>query len=269
VWFTNVAGAYKLHLSNRDVNFLIQAISTRNPVNILSSPRILTLDNQEAQVTVVREYPFISSQVMSTSGTTTTTYTYKDMGIILTVTPQINPDKFVRLTLKQTVTRYAGVAEGSLLPIYDKRETEGSMLIKDGQTLIMGGMIQENVTDTFTKVPFLGSIPVLGFLFRRKEHTRTRTELMIFVTPYVITSPAEGKKMTEKQTAVLATPPPEDLRLKERTPVSKDLKGMKGERWWRKRRREQKKPVKVEEEKIEIPELEEAVIPEIEEKKKE
>lgn len=258
VWFTDIPGSYKLWLHNRDVNLLIQAISGRNPVNILSSPRILTLDNQEAQVRVVREYPFISSQT-----STVTTYMYKDIGIILTVTPQINPDKFVRLKLKIESLRYVGLREGSFQPMFDKRETEGSMLVKDSQTLIMGGMIQEDVTDTFTKVPILGSIPGLGFLFRKKEHSRIRTELMVFVTPYVITSPAEGRKITEKQKAALDTPPPEEVKLlEEKTPVSKDLKGMKGERWWRERRKERKKAVKVEEEKIEIPELEETKIPE-------
>lgn len=265
VWFGNVPGAYKLGLYNRNVNTLIQAISSRNPVDILSSPRILTLNNQEAKVKVVREYPFILSET-----STTTTYTYKDVGIILTVTPQINPDKFVRLNLKVESLRYAGLREGSNMPMFDKRETTGSMLVQDSQTLIMGGMIQESVTDTFTKVPVLGSIPGLGLLFRKKVHDRVRTELMVFTTPYVITSPGEGRKVTEKQEAALATPPPEDLRApKEETPVGKDLKGtLKGEWWRRERRKERKeKPAKVEEKKIEIPELEETKIPEVEKKK--
>ncbi len=258
---------YKLFLYNRNVEFLIQALSSRHPLTILSSPRILTLDNQEAKVNVVRSEPIIAGVVISAAGRITQTYTYRDFGITLTVTPQINPEKFVRLKLKNEVSRYAGLQDGSRLPMFDKREAEGSMLVKDGQTLVMGGMIQEKIEDSFTKVPVLGSIPGLGLLFRKKEHNRTRTELMIFATPYVVTSPGEAKEITEKQKGVMSTPPPEEIRMPKEEPTAvKDFKGMvKGEKIKKKRK---EKPAKVEEKKIEIPELEETRIPEIEEKKK-
>lgn len=198
------AGDLKMGLSREHISALFQAITSRNKTNILSTPSILTLDNQEAVIFVGSEYPFLKE--ITEEGVAI--YEYRDVGIKLTVTPQINIEKSVNMVVEQELMKYGGVEKGSGLPFYYKRNATASLLVDDGQTIIIGGIIKEETTDDVKQVPFLGSIPILGYLFKRTEAIVERTELMIFITPHVILTPEEAKKMTKGQEEKVTLPPP-------------------------------------------------------------
>ncbi len=221
------AGLGKVALFNKDVAFLLQALASTKKVDVLSTPRILTLNNKPAMIQVGKEYPIKYGW---------DDYRYRDLGVILRITPKINKDKFVNIEVKQEILKHFD--DSALdLPIFDKRVVESNALVKSGHTMIIGGMIEKRVTESVAKVPWLGDIPVLKYLFRRTSKVRENIELMVLITPYVITSPGEATRMTRKQVRDLST-----VKVSEQD-------------------------IHVPEAKLEIPELEEARIPEIEEKK--
>jgi type II secretion system protein D len=265
-WAPDITGPYTLFLSNKHIDVLVRALAERNKLDILSTPRILTLDNEEAVIYIGTEEPVLQDiSYDEDTGKWDYDYEYEEMGTKLTVTPQINPDKFVRLKLKQEIRRYKGtrtveMAEGTAeLPTYDIQEATASMLVKNGHTVIVGGMIKEETVEFKSKVPFLGSIPGVGLLFRKKELKKERKELIMLATPYVITSPGEAREVTEREKGLLTTPPRELGPAKKKPGVIEDTERMidmeELKRYRRKKRKE--KPGEVEEKEIEIPEIEE------------
>jgi len=169
---------------------VLQILKQRTDTNIISNPRIVTLDNQTASIVVGQKYPqpeytYNEEQAtMQVSG-----WDYIDIGVILEVTPHINKAGFVTLDIYPQVTAidsYASV-EGTSMPILATEETKTQVMIKDGETLIIAGLVKDQVTDTRKKVPLLGDIPLLGLLFQKKEETVTKTDLLIFITPHIIT----------------------------------------------------------------------------------
>ncbi|MCL2669475.1 MAG: type II secretion system secretin GspD [Syntrophaceae bacterium] len=172
----------------------INAYQSDTDVKILSTPQLLTLDNEEAEITVGRNVPYVTRQDTTVGSTTNySNYEYKDVGVTLKVTPQINKEGFIRMKLDQTVTKIVSQAAevdaaGSkiLAPTTLKRTAKTTVTIKDGETVVIGGMIEDN-TDTGTyKVPLLGDIPLLGWLFKSRVTATERTNLFVFVTPRII-----------------------------------------------------------------------------------
>lgn len=200
-------GEFKAYISREHIQTLVQAISIRNKVNVLSSPTILTLDNQEAEIFVGYEWPFLTERKWE-EDRWVETYEYRDVGIRLTVTPQINIEKAVNMTVKQEVMKYAGRDPLSDLPYFIKREAAASLLAEDGQTIVIGGIIREESTDEIKKVPFLGDIPILGYLFKRSNLETLKTELMIFISPHVILTAKDARAVTKGQEEKLTVPPP-------------------------------------------------------------
>jgi len=265
-WVPNISGAYTLFLSNNHIDVLIQAIASRNKLDVLSAPRILTLDNEEAVIEVGSKEPMLRDiTYYETTGRWKYNYTYEELTTKLTITPQINPDKFVLLKLEQAVLRYKGerpiqMAEGVVsLPYYDLQEATASMLVKDGHTAVVGGMIKEELVESKSKVPVLGSIPGLGLLFRMKTLSKERKELIMLITPYVLTSPGEVRKVTEREKGLLTTPPREIGPAKKKPGIVEDAARMidREELKLYRRKKREEKPVEVEKGEIEIPELEE------------
>lgn len=169
---------------------VLELLRTKTDTNILSNPRIVTLDNQPAQITVGSQYPipqytYNEEQArLQVSG-----WEYKDIGIIFDVTPHVNKAGFVTLEVEPKITEIIGnvTVENTSLPQLSNESTKTNVMVKDGETLVIAGLIKSKTTEVKKKVPFLGDIPVLGLLFQKKEKDETKTDLMIFITPHIIT----------------------------------------------------------------------------------
>lgn len=165
--------------------------------NILSTPNIVTLDNEEAKITVGQNVPFVTGQFTNTGGTGGAvnpfqTIERKDVGITLRVKPQIGENGTVRLAIYQEVSSVVnqnvsqGVADATAGLVTNKRSVESSVVVDDGQIIVLGGLMQDQFTDNRDKVPLLGDVPLLGGLFRSENRSRVKTNLMIFLRPVVM-----------------------------------------------------------------------------------
>ena len=185
---------------------LVSALRGDGKSNILSTPSILTLDNQEAEIKVAQEVPFLTGQYTPASPTTGgaisnpfQTIQRKDVGLILKVKPQINEGDSVRLDIHQEVSSLAPTVTGAVDLITNKRELTTSVLVKDDSLLVLGGLIDNQLKDNVQKVPALGDIPLLGNLFRYRTNNRTKSDLMVFLHPKILRDPAtEAAVSSEK-----------------------------------------------------------------------
>ena len=169
--------------------FLARALESDTKANILSTPNLLTLDNEEAKIVIGQNVPFITGQYAQTGAATTATpfqtIERKDVGLTLRIKPQISEGGSVRLQIYQEVSS----VQGQTIPagiITNKRSLESSVLVDDGQIIVIGGLIQDSTGNTMQKVPLLGDIPLLGALFRYETRTQTKTNLMVFLRPLVM-----------------------------------------------------------------------------------
>jgi general secretion pathway protein D len=180
---------------------VVRAYATDSGVHILSTPQVIALDNEEAEITVANNIPYLTRLEASQTGGTTysnyyNNYEYKDVGVTLAITPQINQERFVKLKIDQTVSQVLS-QDITGLPTTLKREAKTTVVIKDNQTIVIGGLIDETKNNTNYKVPLLGSIPILGNLFRSNTSSVDKKNLYIFITPHIIENPAEAKVLTE------------------------------------------------------------------------
>jgi general secretion pathway protein D len=182
-----------------NVAAILQAYQKDSDVNILSTPQILTTDNEEAEIKVGQNVPYLT-----TTGTTTTTgisyesYEYKDVGVTLKITPQINQERFVRLKIfQETITLKGGIEE--YRPTTLKRSAETTVIVKDKNTVVIGGIIGESTERGAYQVPCLGDIPGLGLLFKSKSRSRNKTNLFVFLTPHIIENPIEARKIYDEK----------------------------------------------------------------------
>ncbi len=193
---------YAVYNNSRDLRALITALSEISSINILSSPAILATDNQEAKIDVGREVPTLSSSVVNTSAQNpniTYTVEYRNSGILLTVKPHINSSGLVSLDISQEVSQAEpNTTSGIDSPIFLKRTAQTHVVVRDGQTIIFGGLIQENKALSKTGIPYLMDIPVIGSLFGRTRWEKKRTELLIAITPHVVRNETEAQAMTEE-----------------------------------------------------------------------
>jgi len=173
---------------DRTLDVTIRALQETGKLNILSRPYILASNNQTATITVGQQVPYATGESLTTGQSQTTTE-YRDVGIILEVTPSINPDGLVNMTVRPEISSTTGenvqISENLSLPVFATRTSETKVAIRDGQTIVIGGLMQDEVRDTVSKVPLLGDIPLLGHLFKRTIKEKDKTELLIFLTPHV------------------------------------------------------------------------------------
>jgi type IV pilus assembly protein PilQ len=182
----NPAGSLALAILDNDflVDLELTAVQTEGKGEIYSTPRVITANNRQAKIEQGVEIPY---QESSSSGATTTQF--KEAQLSLTVTPQITPDDRIIMDLivtKDSVGEVVPSATGGFVPSIDTRSVENQVLVEDGQTVVLGGIYETETRDTVQKVPVLGDIPGLGFLFRTKATVSTKTELLIFVTPRIL-----------------------------------------------------------------------------------
>lgn len=175
----------------QDIGVLVQALATTSNANLLSTPSVMTLDNEEAEFVVGQNVPFLTGT--TTNSTTTnpfTTISREDVGVTLKVKPQINDDNSVRLEVLQEVSSLVPsdnpLATGSADRITNKRSIDTTILVSDGETIVLGGLIQDDVQESVSKVPLLGDIPLIGALFRSTQITKTKRNLLVFLRPKII-----------------------------------------------------------------------------------
>ena len=179
-----VSGAM-LGVVKDDWGAIIQAVKADTDSNILATPHITTLDNQESFFIVGEEVPVETTTSPGQNGNSPfTTKDRKEIGIKLKVTPQINEGTAVRLTIEQEVSSRAGAIDGDL--IIAKREIKTTVMADDGATVVLGGLIDEDVQQSESKVPLLGDIPVLGHLFRSTSTSKKKRNLMVFIKPTIM-----------------------------------------------------------------------------------
>lgn len=192
-----------------DITALINALASRGKVNILSSPRLLVRDQEEANIEVGSEIPIATSTTVnnnvstSTDNTTTTPLTqniqYKTVGIKLKIKPTISEEKTVVLDLEQEVsslgTKPTQVG-GLSYPSFDATKTKTSIVVPDKQGIVIGGIMEETKDKGYSGIPLLSSLPILGALFRYETDTITKKELVIIITPHVVVNQTEGEKLT-------------------------------------------------------------------------
>jgi type IV pilus assembly protein PilQ len=182
----NPAGRFALGILDSDylVDLELSALQAEGNGEIVSTPRVITANNIEASIQQGVEIPY---QESSSSGATTTQF--QEAVLSLTVTPQITPDNRIIMDLfvtKDSVGEVVPSAQGGFVPSIDTRSVQTQVLINDGQTVVLGGIYETEYRDTVSKVPVLGDIPGLGFLFRTRSSVSNKSELLIFVTPKII-----------------------------------------------------------------------------------
>lgn len=164
---------------------VIQAVATTTNSNILSAPSITTLDNQEASILVGQEVPTLTGSTPSAGNDNPfQTIDRREIGVRLRVTPQINEGDAVQLLIEQEVSSVAGST--SVDVTFNKRELRTTVLARDGETIVLGGLIDEDVQESLSKVPLLGDIPILGHLFKSTSVTTRKRNLMVFIRPTII-----------------------------------------------------------------------------------
>lgn len=206
---------FSLAIFDDNIHIVLQTLANALDSNILSAPKVTTVNNRQAEIKVIQKLPWAEPTltVEATSGAVSVTWkiNFEEVGIILKATPTINENGNITLELSPEVSEKTSdfsltVTQGSTsvpytIPIIDKRSASTKVIVGDGQTLIMGGLIKDKTTHGETKVPLLGDIPFLGYLFKSKKDTRDKTELLIFVSPRIIT-PDEIQRMSGEEKAL-------------------------------------------------------------------
>ncbi len=181
-----------------DLDLTLHALQESGRLNVLSRPYVFARNNQKATITVADEVPIPSSSTSASAGGgvgTQTSFTYRDdIGIVLEVTPSVNNQGLVNMVVSPKITTQSGtvqIAENLNAVQFSTRSATTRVAVKDGQTIVIGGLIQDKINDTIKKVPLLGDIPIAGALFRRTVKEKSKTELLIFLTPYVAKEPED------------------------------------------------------------------------------
>lgn len=196
---------FKYTLTGGDLGVFLNALKTDTKFQVLSTPRIFTSNNVQAEINISQSVPYVTSSRQSDTGVLTFTYDFQDVGIVLTVTPHITANGYVTMDVDQTANDLQGFTDFNA-PIVNQRQATTTVSVKDGETIILGGIIRRQVNSTVKKIPLLGDIPILGQLFRSSTKQDVKTELMVFLTPRVVKNEDEARKLREDTTKQL-TPP--------------------------------------------------------------
>ncbi len=194
-----LSGAVLGVMKGSQIGAIINYYKKDSDFNILSAPYLFTRDNEQAEILIGKNIPYVTkSRITETDISTPTvikTYEYKDVGIKLRITPHINPRGFVRLEIYELIEK---LTEGPSpdTPATIKREISNTVEVKGGSTVVIGGLIRDDERKVVRKIPLLGDIPILGLLFRKTSTVIEKTSLMIFITPHIITSPEQIEEKT-------------------------------------------------------------------------
>jgi general secretion pathway protein D len=207
--FTEALGGGFNYLFDADeLKVFIQAQASQNKLKILSSPHILAVDNMEARIEVGEEVPLITSEYqpldVDSDTQTSRSIEYRSTGVILSVTPRINERGLVAMDISQEVSKAKlNVSSTIESPIITNRIAETSLVVQDGQTIVIGGLIQESGESTESGVPYLSAIPLIGWLFGTTKSADSKTELILFLTPHVVANFEEVDLVTKEMKSKL------------------------------------------------------------------
>jgi general secretion pathway protein D len=198
------AGAGGAALTMINLGMLAKALETDTNANILSAPNLMTLDNEEAKIVVGQNVPFITGSYAQTASSTTATpfqtVERKDVGLTLKIKPQIMQGGTVKLQIYQEVSSViSSSVNANAGPTTNKRSIESNIMVDDNQIVVLGGLISDTVNDVQSKTPLLGDIPLIGNLFRYETRTHLKTNLMVFIRPYVMYQADGYRKLTDER----------------------------------------------------------------------
>ena len=189
---------------NRNFAVVMNAAAGKNKLKVLSAPHIMTADNHEAHILVGNEVPIVTTQSNATDIQTNgnsnilQNIQYRDTGVILTVLPQVNSEGLVNMQIRQEVSQVASATTGGIQsPTFSTRESETTVVVQSGETIVIGGIIDDTVDRSRTGIPFLMDIPVVGRAFRVESDNVRRTELIVLLTPHVVRDRQESRNATE------------------------------------------------------------------------
>jgi general secretion pathway protein D len=199
-------GGLSVFYSSASVRALLTAEATANKVNVISSPSLMVLNNQKARINVGQQVPISTgSSSVPLAGATlaqSNTIQYKDTGVTLEVTPRVNANGMVIMKLKQIVSNVVTVANPTQTqtqsPTIDKKEIDSSVAVHDGETIVLGGLISNDVTDNKVGIPWVYNLPLIGSLFGTTDKTNTKTELVILITPRVVKDKQDSRVISNE-----------------------------------------------------------------------
>ena len=194
-------GGFKESGGDIDFGVIIQALKSNSSTNLLSTPSIMTLDNQEAEIVVGQNVPFVTGQTASSTNTNPfTTIDRQDVGVTLKVIPHIHDGEAIRLEVEATAESVSNTTvAGSADLITNKRSIKTMILSDDGETIVLGGLIRDDVREVVSKVPLLGDIPLLGWLFRSKSVNQVKSNLMVFLRPTIVGDGGKARDLTREK----------------------------------------------------------------------
>ena len=190
-------------ISASDFSLVLNMLQSHGDTNLLSSARIMTMDGQEAAILTGERIPIVRTDTTTTAaGTVQRTETlerYESVGIQLLVVPQVSEGGYVNMTIHPEVSEAVFATSTTLFPRIQTRESDTQIMVKDGDTVVIGGLIKDKEVKTVSKVPLLGDLPILGIPFKKKSTSKVKTDLMVFITPHIVTGKIEGKKIEVKE----------------------------------------------------------------------
>jgi general secretion pathway protein D len=203
---TMPTGAGLYSIMGSDYNATIRAIASAEKVEIISRPSIMVRNNQPATITIGQSVPLVTGvTVNALTGSPLSTIQYQNVGVILQVTPFITPDGLVEMILSPQISDLSSqtvqISTNVYAPVIDIRSASTVVVTPDGQTVIIGGLMENDKTTIDSKIPILGDIPGLGFLFKHHQKAVTKKELLIFVTPHVVITPSQIEQVTHNESS--------------------------------------------------------------------
>ncbi len=196
-------GGINFTVTGEDFSFLFHAAQQNSRVETLSRPSLVIRNGEEGNITIADRVPFVSVAGLSDTGQTQSQVSYEDVGIVLTATPQISPDGYVTIDLSQEISGFSGenvqLTEGVSSPVFQTREVKTNVTLRDGETVVIGGLITSRESEGENKVPILGDLPLIGPLFRVTSASKNRTELLIVLTVDVLRTDEQRYEMSVKE----------------------------------------------------------------------
>ncbi|MBI4719225.1 MAG: hypothetical protein HY763_15615 [Planctomycetes bacterium] len=204
-------GGFNFTITGEDFSFLLHALETDSRLEIMSRPILMVRNGEEGKITIADEVPIVESSQITDTGQTRSNIGREEVGIILTATPHISPDGYVTIELTQEISNISGeniqLTEGVSSPVFSKREVDTNVTVRDGETVVIGGLIQSRDSEGENKVPILGDIPGLGAFFRSTRVSHRKTELLVVLTVDILRTDEDMYRMSTEQRDKFELPP--------------------------------------------------------------
>ncbi|MGE0001579.1 MAG: secretin N-terminal domain-containing protein [Fimbriimonadaceae bacterium] len=212
---------FRYSVTGGNIGGFLNALNTDDRFQVLSTPKIFTSNNVEAEINISQSVPFIVSQREDVNGNFIFNYSFQDVGIVLNVTPRITANGMVTLDVLQTANDLQGFTDFNA-PIVNQRQASTTVSVQDGLTVVLGGIMRSQVTSRVKKLPILGDIPILGELFKSRSKQEVKTELLVFLTPRVVRNQQQASQVTNDEAAKLS--PSSQKKVREALSTTTELK---------------------------------------------